>query len=210
MHATRNLLAATLLATLAAASSATGYGGLITNNFDNSVTNKGGTGGTAAATAESVAKATADANAAANAKAKQDQQQAQNQQQEQRQTATATGNGSGNHTEMNYERSAPSVTAVAPVYVRNCRIGIGAGGSNANGSFTAAIPLGNDATCLAGAALEAMQIAGGFSLRSKQSVACTIEGMEVLEECKKLAEEKRVTAVLEGREKQQVTSYYGN
>lgn len=111
-------------------------------------------------------------------------------------TASATGNGSGNTTVLNYERSAPSLGgANAPVQVRNCRIGIGFGGSNANGAFTAALPLGNDATCLAGAALEAMEIAGGFSQRSKQTVACTIEGMGELDECKALKESKKASKV---------------
>lgn len=107
----------------------------------------------------------------------------------------AGGNGSGNATTVvvkGAERSAPSLGgAQAPVQVRNCRIGIGFGGSNANGAFTAALPLGNDATCLAGAALEAMEIAGGFSQRSKQTVACTIEGMAELDECKALKESKK-------------------
>lgn len=82
-------------------------------------------------------------------------------------------------------KQAPSVgSAVAPVQVRNCRIGIGAGGSNINGSFTAAIPLGNDQTCLSGAMLEAMQIAGTFTPEEKTTVACLIEGMDKLPTCK--------------------------
>ena len=113
--------------------------------------------------------------------------------------ASAQGNGSGNATSVyvqGSQRSAPSLGgANAPVQVRNCRIGIGFGGSNANGAFTAALPLGNDATCLAGAALEAMEIAGGFSQRSKQTVACTIEGMGELDECKALKESKKASKV---------------
>lgn len=113
--------------------------------------------------------------------------------------ATATGNGSGNATTVavkGAERSAPGLGgAIAPVQVRNCRVGIGFGGSNANGAFTAAVPLGNDQTCLVGAMLEAMETAGGFSMKSKQTVACTIEGMDVLDECKALkAKPARSTA----------------
>lgn len=104
---------------------------------------------------------------------------------------TVGGAGIGNTT---YERSAPSVGAVAPVQVRNCRVGIGFGGSNANGAFTAAIPLGNDATCLAGAALEAMQVAGGFTTAERQAVACTIEGMADMPTCKRIAQERQRAA----------------
>lgn len=104
--------------------------------------------------------------------------------------SAAGGNGAGNTTSVivkGAERSAPGLGgAVAPVQVRNCRVGIGFGGSNANGAFTAAVPLGNDQTCLVGAMLEAMETAGGFSMKSKQTVACTIEGMDVLDECKAL------------------------
>lgn len=104
--------------------------------------------------------------------------------------SAAGGNGAGNATSVivkGAERSAPGLGgAVAPVQVRNCRVGIGFGGSNANGAFTAAVPLGNDQTCLVGAMLEAMETAGGFSMKSKQTVACTIEGMDVLDECKAL------------------------
>lgn len=198
-------------------------------------TNQGGSGGTAVATSVSAAAAIAAQQQAQLQRQQQQQAQQQGQAQGQQQSvrdsgnssatggsssatggsatggssaAAATGNGSGNSTTLNYERSAPSTSATAPVYVRNCRIGIGAGGSNANGSFTAAIPLGNDATCLAGAALEAMQIAGGFSIKSKQTVACTIEGMEVLDECKRLKEEKK--AEVAGSEKTAALQLYGN
>lgn len=136
-----------------------------------SATGIGGAGGTASA-----AGGAADANASA-------------------QGGTASvgavgGTSYGNSTSVvvrGAERSAPSIgAAVAPVQVRNCRIGIGFGGTNTSGAFTAAIPLGNDATCLAGAKLEAMTTAGGFSQESMQRVACEIEGMDKLAECKAL------------------------
>lgn len=97
------------------------------------------------------------------------------------------------------ERSAPSVNVSAPVQVRNCRIGIGAGGSGTAGSFSAALPLGNDQTCLSGAMLEAMTVSGGFTMQEKQTVACMIEGMASLPTCKNLAEGKRAQALMEGQ-----------
>ena len=122
----------------------------------------------------------------------QNQGQGQNQQQNNTVSPTITSNANPiNNIDARTERSAPAVSAVAPVQVRNCRLGLGAGGSNSSGGLTAAIIIGNDQTCLAGAKLEAMQVSGGFSTKSKQKVACTIEGMDELPECKELAEEKR-------------------
>jgi hypothetical protein len=130
---------------------------------------------------------------------------------------SATGNGSGNATSVSVksERSAPGVSASAPVQVRNCRLGIGGGGSNTSGSMTAAIIIGNDQTCLSAAATEAMEVAnarypGTYSRTDYLTMQCKVEGMSDTDACKNFAEGNRAKALLEGQSRSNSVAYYGN
>lgn len=96
----------------------------------------------------------------------------------------------------NIPRQAPAVSVGAPSQpITSCRLGISLGGSSAGGAGAGGIPIGNDATCLAGAQLAAMDKAGGFSVEDKQKAACGIEGMAIMSVCKKLYEPVRAAAV---------------
>ncbi len=86
-----------------------------------------------------------------------------------------------------YERAAPSVgLSSVPQPITSCRLSIGGGGSNSSGAIVGGIPIGNDQTCLVGAALSAMSLAGGFTRQDAQRIACKIEGMSELATCKAL------------------------
>lgn len=96
-----------------------------------------------------------------------------------------------------YERSAPGISISAPTQpITSCRLGVSLGGSNTGGAVGGGIPIGNDATCLAGAQLAAMEKAGGFTMDDRQKAACGIEGMSAMSVCKKQAEPAKSAAAL--------------
>ena len=116
-------------------------------------------------------------------------------------SASNGGNSTGSqsvHVEgdvTNIPRQAPAVSVGAPTQpITSCRLGISLGGSSAGGAGAGGIPIGNDATCLAGAQLAAMDKAGGFTTEDKQRAACGIEGMSAMSVCKKQAEPKGAAA----------------
>lgn len=211
---------------LSVSASATVFG-----NTDNSVR--------PVANANAEADAQALALSAANAAAVAKQQQEQRQQQQQAAIALSRGGDAaaeggrggdggkggdsggnvlrgGDVTVKGAERSAPGVSVSAPVQVRNCRLGIGGGGSNTSGSMSAAIIIGNDQTCLSGAATEGMEITnarfpGTFGRDDYLSVQCKVEGMAETKACKEFAERTRATAALEGQTaRTSSVAYYGN
>jgi hypothetical protein len=97
--------------------------------------------------------------------------------------------------------AAPSL-AIAPVQVRNCRIGIGGSGATRDGSAAFAIPLGNDQLCLSGGLMDMMQQVNLMSAQMGQNppfrredfmkIACKIEGMAETEGCKAAGETAQV------------------
>lgn len=112
-------------------------------------------------------------------------------------SASNGGNSTGSqsvHVEgdvTNIPRQAPAVSVGAPSQpITSCRLGLSLGGSSAGGAGAGGIPIGNDATCLAGAQLTAMERAGGFSAEDKQKAACGIEGMSIMSVCKNLSAPK--------------------
>lgn len=71
----------------------------------------------------------------------------------------------------------------------SCRLFIGLGGSQTNGSLSGGIPIANDQTCISGAQIEAMDKAnkvypGSFLIGDYLKAICKIEGMDATEGCK--------------------------
>lgn len=110
--------------------------------------------------------------------------------------SAAGGNGAGNQTSVSvagavYEAAAS--TAYAPdgkAPRTSCRIFVGLGGSNLNGSLSGGLPIGNDQTCMSGAQIEAMDKAnkvqaGTFLIADYLIAICAMEGMERMAGCTK-------------------------
>ena len=71
----------------------------------------------------------------------------------------------------------------------SCRLFVGLGGSGRDGSLSGGIPIGNDQTCLSGAAIEAMDKAnkvqaGTFLVSDYLLAICKMEGMDSMSACK--------------------------
>lgn len=112
---------------------------------------------------------------------------------------SATGNGAGNTTEINVAAPVIPKPAANSAYVGDlpqlpqgsCRLFIGGGATNRDGSATGMLPIGNDQTCLSTRSLEVMKQINaqvGQSVFGKDDfmfVACQIEGMDKLAACKK-------------------------
>lgn len=106
--------------------------------------------------------------------------------------ASATGNGAGNTTTLNVAApSMPANTAYAPevpTVAKSCRLFIGGGVTNRDGSGSGLVPIGNDQTCLSVTSVQLMievnsaarkhGQAAPFNTKDILSAACKIEGMK--------------------------------
>lgn len=89
----------------------------------------------------------------------------------------------------NYKQAAAGAYAPRPSGpATSCRLFVGLGGTNVNGSLSGGIPIGNDQTCLSDKKLTYMdfvnsQFAGTFNKGDYLEAVCAIEGMDATEGC---------------------------
>lgn len=104
--------------------------------------------------------------------------------------SVGAGAGSGSATLVNNYRPA-AATAYAPAGSAprtSCRLYIGLGGGNVNGSGSGGIPIGNDQTCLTGTGIDTMdqinaKFGETFGRDDYLTVACKVEGMSATKVC---------------------------
>ena len=90
---------------------------------------------------------------------------------------------------VNYKQAAAGAYAPRPSGpATSCRLFVGLGGTNVNGSLSGGIPIGNDQTCLSDKKLTYMdfvnsQFAGTFNKGDYLEAVCAIEGMDATEGC---------------------------
>jgi hypothetical protein len=113
--------------------------------------------------------------------------------------SSAQGNGAGNTTSIDIAAPVIPKPAANSAYVGDlpqlpqgsCRLFIGGGATNRDGSATGLLVIGNDQTCLSTRSLEVMKQINAmvgktvFGKADMLDVGCKIEGMENLAACKK-------------------------